>query len=95
MGSKTISISDEAYEHLRLHKDQGESFTQVILRLTRTRPLIDFAGILSPDDADALHAAVADVRAHGAGFDRSVGSNWNAQARRSEFSFNPPGMTET
>lgn len=34
MGSKTISIKDDAYERLKAHKREGESFSDVVLRLT-------------------------------------------------------------
>lgn len=32
MGTKNISLTDEAYETLKAHKREGESFTEVILR---------------------------------------------------------------
>ncbi len=35
MGSKNISITDEAYQALNMERRNGESFTEVILRLTR------------------------------------------------------------
>jgi len=34
MGSKNISITEEAYNRLKAHKREGESFTDVIVRLT-------------------------------------------------------------
>ncbi|MDY6777649.1 MAG: antitoxin VapB family protein, partial [Candidatus Nanohaloarchaea archaeon] len=34
MSSKTISLSEEAYRKLKSLKDEGESFTDVIKRLT-------------------------------------------------------------
>jgi predicted CopG family antitoxin len=34
MGSKNISITEEAYDRLQAHKRDDESFTDVILRLT-------------------------------------------------------------
>ncbi|MBI2579400.1 MAG: antitoxin [Candidatus Aenigmarchaeota archaeon] len=37
MGTKTISILDEAYESLKREKDNEESFSDVILRLTKKR----------------------------------------------------------
>jgi predicted CopG family antitoxin len=38
MGTKNISLTDEAYERLRDRKGEGESFTDVILRLTSDDP---------------------------------------------------------
>ncbi|MBI2173065.1 MAG: antitoxin VapB family protein [Candidatus Aenigmarchaeota archaeon] len=35
MGTKTISILDEAYESLKREKENEESFSDVILRLTK------------------------------------------------------------
>lgn len=37
MGFKTVAISDEAYRKLQRLKAKGESFTQVILRLSEGR----------------------------------------------------------
>lgn len=38
MGTKNISLTDEAYERLRDRKGEDESFTDVILRLTSDDP---------------------------------------------------------
>lgn len=35
MGTKTISIKEEAYERLKAHKRGDESFSDVVNRLTR------------------------------------------------------------
>lgn len=34
MGTKSLTITDEAYERPKEHKREGESFTDTILRLT-------------------------------------------------------------
>lgn len=34
MGTKTITVTDEAYESLKQHKREDESFTETILRIT-------------------------------------------------------------
>ena len=47
MGYKTISLSDKAYKMLSSLKREGESFTDVIVRLcskTSKKPLTSFAG---------------------------------------------------
>lgn len=36
MGTKSLTITDEAYDRLKEHKQEGESFTDTILRLTGT-----------------------------------------------------------
>lgn len=60
---KTITITEEAYRSLRARKMGEESFSDVILRLTKRRPLRDFVGILSPESADAIRKAIDDDRA--------------------------------
>lgn len=45
--TKVISLSNTAYEEMHALKRQGESFSDVVLRLaekTRKRPLTDFFG---------------------------------------------------
>lgn len=34
MGTTTISLKDEAYQRLKAAKEEGESFSDVVLRLT-------------------------------------------------------------
>ena len=51
MGSKNISISEEAYQRLASLKKPNESFTQVINRLTRKRSILELAGALSEQEA--------------------------------------------
>lgn len=45
MGTKNISLTDEAYERLKERKEGDESFTDVVLRLTSEDPE-DFSGIV-------------------------------------------------
>ncbi|HEY4704396.1 MAG TPA: antitoxin VapB family protein [Thermoplasmata archaeon] len=58
MTVKTITVTQEAYRRLKAHKTGDESFSDVILRLTKRRKLTDFAGILSPETADAMRRAI-------------------------------------
>lgn len=60
--SKSIRLSEEAYERLAAHKREGETFSEVVLRLAGERSLLDLAGILSDEDADALRKAVEERR---------------------------------
>ncbi|MGD2250718.1 MAG: antitoxin VapB family protein [Candidatus Methanofastidiosia archaeon] len=62
MGSKSITISEEAYRRLKSKKKKNESFTDVINRITRERPLSEIAGILSEEEADSLEKHVKDRR---------------------------------
>ena len=63
MATKNIAISEEAYQRLKSLKRPGESFTDVIERMTRRRGILELAGVLSKRDADALEARVKDGRA--------------------------------
>ncbi len=62
MAVKTITVTEKAYHHLKAHKTADESFSDVILRLTKRRRLTDFAGILSPESADAMRRAIDEDR---------------------------------
>jgi predicted CopG family antitoxin len=70
MAVRTITVTDEAYRRLRAHKGDAESFSDVVLRLTRRKPLSDFAGVLSHDTAAALRSAVVEDRAERRRLDR-------------------------
>lgn len=60
--SKSIRLSEEAYDRLAAHKREDETFSDVVLRLAGERSLLDLAGILSDEEADALRDAVAERR---------------------------------
>ncbi len=48
MGSKTISLDDDAYLRLKQEKKGGESFSDVVKRITspiKRKSLLEFAGI--------------------------------------------------
>jgi len=62
MGVKTITITEEAYRRLKSRKAGEESFSDVVLRLTKRRPLSDFVGILRPESADAVRKAIDEDR---------------------------------
>ncbi len=56
MGSKTISLKDSAYEALLSLKDEDESFSDVIEKLTKekTPDYSDFNGILSEKTVESI-----------------------------------------
>ncbi len=60
--SKSIRLSEEAYERLAAHKREGETFSDVVLRLAGERSILEIAGVLSDDEADALREAVDERR---------------------------------
>lgn len=58
MGSKTISLAEDAYEALSRMREPGESFSDVVRRLTRTRSLTDLTETMDEDAAESLAAAI-------------------------------------
>ena len=60
--SKSIRLSTEAYDRLEAHKADDETFSDVVLRLAGERSLLELAGILSEEEADALEAAIEERR---------------------------------
>lgn len=65
MPTRTISLDEEAYERLKAHKRENESFSDVVKRLAGERSWTEVAGILTDEEADALEAAIVrddDIR---------------------------------
>ncbi|MBS7650731.1 MAG: antitoxin VapB family protein [Candidatus Bathyarchaeia archaeon] len=67
MAHKTITISEEAYRALAGLKEKNESFTDVILRITRRRGeenLLDYIRSQKPDEefAEILKKIVKERR---------------------------------
>jgi len=62
MGTKTISLADDAYERLKAEKREGESFSDVVRRLTNSVTLEAYYGELHPETADELEGVVRDRR---------------------------------
>jgi predicted CopG family antitoxin len=62
MGTRNVSISDEAYARLAALKGPKESFTDVINRLAGKRSILDLAGLLTPKEAAELRSKVREIR---------------------------------
>ena len=61
MGTKSLTITEEAYERLKEHKREGESFTETILRLTgEDRDVLKGFGSMS--DVEGFREAVESTR---------------------------------
>ncbi len=62
MSTKTITITDEAYNALKGVKDENESFTDAILKFARKDPLSQLVGVLSKKDASEMRKHIAESR---------------------------------
>lgn len=62
MGTRTISLADDAYEALSKMRRPGESFSDVVRRLTRSRSLTELADAVDPAAAEAIADAVGANR---------------------------------
>ena len=62
MGSKNISISDEAYLRLSELKLKNESFTELIYRLTNRTNVLDLKDIIKEDEGRSLEKNIRDSR---------------------------------
>jgi len=62
MGTKNIAISDEAYQRLRSLKKPGESFTELIERMTQQKGILDLAGVLTPKEGRSMKEIIGRMR---------------------------------
>jgi len=65
MGSRNISISDEAYFRLAAIKRSDESFTDVINSLTEKGSVLDLAGVLTRPEAREMKSNIQKFRKAG------------------------------
>ncbi len=65
MGTRNISISEDAYARLMALKKPNESFTQVINRITGKKSILNLAGILTEREAEEFKRTVSESRALG------------------------------
>lgn len=60
--TKTIGLSDDAYERLAALKGEGESFSDVVRRLTGGPLLRELAGTMDEATAEHYRAAIEQAR---------------------------------
>jgi predicted CopG family antitoxin len=58
MGTKTISLADDAYEKLKRHKREDESFSDVVRRLTGGVELSEYYGRLDEETVTQIEQAI-------------------------------------
>ena len=62
MATKNISITVEAYNRLVRLKKEKDSFSEVINRELGKKDIMEFAGILSTEEADELENNIKKIR---------------------------------
>ena len=62
MATKTITVTEDAYEALKALKDKNESFSETILRVAKRKPLSYFYGCLSKESGEKLENAIMEAR---------------------------------
>lgn len=60
--TKTIGLADDAYERLNALKQGGESFSDVVRRLTGAHLLRELAGTMDAETAAHYRDAIAEGR---------------------------------
>jgi predicted CopG family antitoxin len=59
---KTVTLTDEAYNSLAAKKGPKESFSDVVLKITKKGSIVDLAGILEEKEASALRKRILKRR---------------------------------
>ena len=62
MSTKTISISEEAYNLLKNIKEEKESFTDAIIKVAKKDPLSKLVGVLTKNEATELRRNIRRTR---------------------------------
>ena len=62
MGTKTISITNEAYDWLKSKKGEKDSFSDVIVKHFARRSLLELAGTLTDEEAEELRKHIREGR---------------------------------
>ncbi len=62
MATKTLTITEDAYERLATLKGENESFSEVIVKHFPKHSLLEIAGILSHAEAEKLRKSITEGR---------------------------------
>lgn len=62
MATKTLTITEDAYERLAMHKEKNDSFSDVIVKHFPMHSLAELIGILSPKEAEEIKIHLKERR---------------------------------
>lgn len=62
MATKTLTITEDAYERLAIHKEKNDSFSDVIVKHFPKHSLSELIGILTHKEAEELRAHIKERR---------------------------------
>ena len=62
MSTKTITITEDAYDFLNVTREDYESFSDVIIRLGGKTELLDLAGLLTEEEAEIVEKKIQESR---------------------------------
>ncbi len=62
MSERSISISEGVYARLEAEKGEGESFNDVLNRLTEKKSLLNIVGFLKAGEAEEMEKVIREMR---------------------------------
>ncbi|MFB6191106.1 MAG: antitoxin VapB family protein [Candidatus Nanohaloarchaea archaeon] len=62
MGTKSITITEDAYEDLASRKKEGESFSDVIERIAGRKPLSELSEVVDEESGEEIAERIEEVR---------------------------------
>ena len=62
MSAWTLPLSEEVYARLEAERREGESFNDVITRLTEKKSLMNIVGFLKEEDAEEMWKVIEEMR---------------------------------
>lgn len=62
MATKTITVTENAYEAVKSLKASSESFSELFMRIAKRKPLSSFFGVLSAESGEQFEKAILEAR---------------------------------
>jgi predicted CopG family antitoxin len=62
MSTKTVSLSEDAYKRLKSLKEDNESFSDVVRKVTKSSRISKFHGVLSEEKANEIEEKIHEHR---------------------------------